>query len=137
MSCRGSIWDFVCFQNLSDVTTDSTNKLIRNGSTASTDSGVIGQDESHGSQQSSPNNSLTPSQRMSWPDFKHTAETSHMSASCSDLTKPQVGMFMSHDCHMTPNKVVLTIVLHLLRECHGQTSSTQQRLVIWVPAAVI
>ena len=76
------------------MTTDSTNKLIRNGSAASTDSGVIGQDESHGSQQTSPNNSLTPSQRMSWPDFKHTAETSHMSASCSDLTKPQVGMFI-------------------------------------------
>ena len=77
------------------MTTDSSNKLIRNGSTASTDSGVIGQDESHGSQQSSPNNSLTPSQRMSWPDFKHTVETSHMSASCSDLTKPQVGIFIA------------------------------------------
>ena len=81
------------FQNLSvsDVTTDHTKKnrnVTRSASSASTDSGVIGQEESHGSQQSSPSNTLTRNQRASWSEFRHlTGNQPQMSASCSDLSK--------------------------------------------------
>ena len=84
------------FQNLSvsDGTTDLTKKIrnvTRSASSASTDSGVIGQEESHGSQQSSPSNTLTRCQRASWSEFRHvTGNQPQLSASCSDLSKAAV-----------------------------------------------
>ena len=112
----GSSW-YICiiFQNLSvsDVTSDHTKKVrnvTRSASSASTDSGVIGQEESHDSQQSSPSNTLTRYQRSSWSEFRRVTGTQpHLSASCSDLSKAEVRltlflMGLVEKCHMTQTK---------------------------------
>ena len=104
---------------MSDVTTDSSKKIrniLRTASTTSTDSGVIGQEESHDSQQSSPSSTLTLSQRLSWPEFRHQAgNQTHISASCSDLTKTEVNCL-----YIKLNGYSITFCDHfLLREANS------------------
>ena len=68
-----------------------------NVSSLSTDSGVIGQDESHDSKQSSPSNTLTHSMSEHRPLWRQaqTVNRRALSASCSDLSEVSVSVILS------------------------------------------
>ncbi|XP_045177616.2 uncharacterized protein LOC123537831 [Mercenaria mercenaria] len=76
---------------LSEGVAETSRKIRKhhsNVSSLSTDSGVIGQDGSHDSQQSSPSNTLSHSQsERTISSWQHMGKKRSMSASCTDVSK--------------------------------------------------
>ncbi|KAL4217161.1 hypothetical protein ACF0H5_023615 [Mactra antiquata] len=100
-------------------------KHLSNVSSLSTDSGVIGQDGSHDSQQSSPTNTLTHShsERTVLP-WKPTVKERSLSASCTDLSKAEV--IECHECG--PDNVIDVIQRSVCQQCLNRRTERKKTI---------